>query len=97
VARASAKNRKSLTAKIAKGAKERKSFTAKDAKAAEENKSLTAKEIIIRTKAKSEGREGTAPRVAYNKRFWSYYRRAQEFFLESRIPTAPPIPHLALS
>jgi hypothetical protein len=29
---ASAKNRKSLTAKIAKGAKERKSFTAKDAK-----------------------------------------------------------------
>jgi len=49
----SAKNRKSLTAEVAKGAKERKSFTAKDAKAAEENKSLTAKEIIIRTKVKS--------------------------------------------
>jgi hypothetical protein len=47
-----------------------KSLTAKDAKAAEENKSFTAKGKIIRTKAKPEGREGTAPRVAYKERFW---------------------------
>jgi len=42
-----------------------KSFTAKDAKVAEEQKCLTAKETIIRSKAEPEGREGTAPRVAY--------------------------------
>jgi hypothetical protein len=41
------------------------SFTAKDTKDAEEEKSFTAKEIIINTRAKPEGREGTAPRVAY--------------------------------
>jgi hypothetical protein len=47
------------------------SFTAKDTKDAEEEKSFTAKEIIIRSTARPEGREGTAPRVAYKKRFWS--------------------------
>jgi hypothetical protein len=41
------------------------SFTAKDTKDAEEEKSFTAKEIIIRSTARPEGREGTAPRVAY--------------------------------
>jgi hypothetical protein len=41
------------------------SFTAKDTKDAEEEESFTAKEIIINARAKSEGREGTAPRVAY--------------------------------
>jgi hypothetical protein len=39
-----------------------KSFTAKDAK---EEKSFTAKKPTIRTRSKPEGREGTAPRVAY--------------------------------
>jgi hypothetical protein len=42
-----------------------KSLTAKLAKAAKEEKSFTAKEIIIRTSARPEGREGTAPKVAY--------------------------------
>jgi len=49
------------------------SFTAKDAKDAEEDESFTAKEIIIRTRTRPEGRQGTAPRVAYNQRIWSYY------------------------
>jgi len=52
-----------------------KSLTAKDTKGAKEKKSITAKEIIIRTEAKSEGREGTAPRVAYKKRIGLHYRR----------------------
>jgi hypothetical protein len=56
--------------------KENRSLTAKAAKDAKEKNSFTAKEIIIRTKAKPEGREGTAPRVAYKERFWSYYRHA---------------------
>jgi len=52
----------------------KKSFTAEDAKGAKEEKSFTAKEIIIRSKAKPEGREGTAPRVAYKKRIWLHCR-----------------------
>jgi hypothetical protein len=42
-----------------------KSFTAKDAEDAKEEKSFTAKKPTIRTRSKPEGREGTAPRVAY--------------------------------
>jgi hypothetical protein len=42
-----------------------KSFTAKDTKDAKEKKNFTAKEVVIRTKAIPEGREGTAPKVAY--------------------------------
>jgi hypothetical protein len=55
----------SFTAKDEKAAKEKNSLTAEDAEDAKEGKSFTAKEIIIRTRAKPEGREGTAPRVAY--------------------------------
>jgi hypothetical protein len=58
-------HRKSLTAKGAGDAKEKRSLTAKDTKDATEGKSFTAKEIIIRTRSKPEGREGTAPKVAY--------------------------------
>jgi hypothetical protein len=42
-----------------------KSFTAKNAEDAEEEKSFTAKKTIVRTGSRPEGREGTAPRVAY--------------------------------
>jgi hypothetical protein len=42
-----------------------KSLTAKLAKAAKEEKRFTAKGTIIKTKSKPEGREGTAPKVAY--------------------------------
>jgi hypothetical protein len=42
-----------------------KSLTAKLAKAAKVERSCTAKELIIRTSARPEGREGTAPKVAY--------------------------------
>jgi hypothetical protein len=52
---------KSLTAKVAKPAKENNSLTAKDAK--------VAKKISKTTKAEPEGREETAPRVAYRKCF----------------------------
>jgi len=55
----------SFTARDAKTAKENRSLTAKDTKDAKEEKSLTAKNSIIRTRAKPEGREGTAPKVAY--------------------------------
>jgi len=53
------------TDKDATIAKIGKSLTAKLAKAAKEEESFTAKEIIIRTSARPEGREGTAPKVAY--------------------------------
>jgi hypothetical protein len=59
---------KSLTAKAAK---EQRSLTAKDTKDAKEEKSFTAKNTIIRTRSKPEGREGTAPKVAYSQHFWS--------------------------
>jgi len=49
------------------------SFTAKVAKNAKENNSLTAKEIIIRSAEKSEGRKGTAPRVAIPALSWEGY------------------------
>ena len=51
------------------GLKDLNSFTAKVAMAAKENKSFNAKEMIIGSKAKPEGREETAPRVAYRWRF----------------------------
>jgi hypothetical protein len=40
-----------------------------DAGGAKEKKSFTAKELIIRSKATPEAREGTAPRVAYREHF----------------------------
>jgi len=49
-----------------KGAKTaKKSLDTKDTKDTKEEKSLTAKRTIIGTRARPEGREGTAPRVAY--------------------------------
>jgi hypothetical protein len=65
---AATKGRKSLTAKGANPRRNRYSLTAKDPKDAEENNSFTAKEIIIRSTARPEGREGTAPRAAYKER-----------------------------
>jgi hypothetical protein len=62
---------RSRTAKDAEDGKEKRSLTAKEAEDAKENKSFTAKEIIIRSRAKPEGREGTAPKVAYGERSWS--------------------------
>jgi len=47
----------SITAKDAR--------TAKETKDAKEEKSFTAKGTVIRTRSKPEGREGTAPKVAY--------------------------------
>jgi len=55
----------SFTAKDAEDAKEQKCLTAKDAGDAKEKKSFTAKEIIISSRPKPEGREGTAPKMAY--------------------------------
>jgi len=57
--------RKSFTAKLAKSAKEEQSLTAENANPRRKAKSFTAKKTIIRSRAKPEGREGTAPKMAY--------------------------------
>jgi ribosomal 30S subunit maturation factor RimM len=56
---------RSFTAKAARDAKEKVQLYRQGHKDAEEEKSFTAKEIIIRSTARPEGREGTTPRVAY--------------------------------
>jgi hypothetical protein len=43
----------------------RKKLHRQGRQSAKEKKSFTAKEIIVGTKAGPEGREGTAPKVAY--------------------------------
>jgi hypothetical protein len=67
-----------------------KSFTAKDSKDAEEEESFTAKEIIIRTRATPEGREGTAPRVAYRNAPGHTAAEIKSFLLGIRMLTACP-------
>jgi hypothetical protein len=60
---------RSLTAKVANPRRKIKNFTAKAARSLRKIQSLTAKEIIIRSNARPEDREVTAPRVAYGQHF----------------------------